>query len=375
MPAPFHDEVRRLTVGFDASGSFGSKDVGYFDYTDYEQTTVRLARASVTASLRLGGHAALLGELRVAEGEGVRAAALYLRVHPWSDHSIDLQAGRIPPTFGAFARRGYGADNPLIGFPLGYQYLTTLRADAMPSSIDDLLGMRGRGWRSSFPVGSYGPDHGLPLVAITHWDTGLQLHVGPESYSLTAAVTAGTLSNPRVHDDNDGKQVVFRGELRPVVGCVLGISGARGAFLDREVRSSLPAALRDADGVQRAVGLDAEYSRGYWVVRGEGILSEWRLPGLVPLRSFAAYAEGKYKVLPGLHLAARVDRLTFSRVTGTLFGGRPTSWDAPLTRIEAGAGYRLTRNIAVKAAYQHNWRDSARYRTQATVAGQVLVWY
>ena len=30
---------------------------------------------------------------------------------------FDIQAGRIPPVFGVFARRSYGADNPLIGYP------------------------------------------------------------------------------------------------------------------------------------------------------------------------------------------------------------------------------------------------------------------
>ena len=37
----------------------------------------------------------------------------------------------MPPTFGAFARRTYANDNPLIGYPLAYQYMTTMRADAL----------------------------------------------------------------------------------------------------------------------------------------------------------------------------------------------------------------------------------------------------
>src|SRR5438445_5776950 len=47
--------------------------------------------------------------------------------------NFDVQIGRIPPTFGAFARRTYANDNPLIGYPLAYQYLTSLRADALRS--------------------------------------------------------------------------------------------------------------------------------------------------------------------------------------------------------------------------------------------------
>ena len=70
---------------------------------------------------------------------------------------LDIQAGRIPPVFGAFARRTYGADNPLIGYPLAYQYLTSLRPDAVPATADDLLAMRARGWRASYPVGVTSP--------------------------------------------------------------------------------------------------------------------------------------------------------------------------------------------------------------------------
>ena len=40
--------------------------------------------------------------------------------------------GRVPATFGAFSRNTYGTDNLLIGTPLAYQYLTSLRPDSLP---------------------------------------------------------------------------------------------------------------------------------------------------------------------------------------------------------------------------------------------------
>src|SRR5437660_527842 len=65
-----------------------------------------------------------------------------------SDLAFDIQLGRVPPTFGAFPRRAYSTDNPFIGYPLAYQYLTSLRADALPANADELLQMRARGWLS-----------------------------------------------------------------------------------------------------------------------------------------------------------------------------------------------------------------------------------
>ena len=89
---------------------------------------------------------------------------------PGADHAFDIQAGQIPPSFGAYGRRGYqGTDNPFIGYPLAYQYLTSLRPDAVPATMADLLVMRARGWRTTYPIGSpeAGPgraaDLGVPL--------------------------------------------------------------------------------------------------------------------------------------------------------------------------------------------------------------------
>ena len=59
----------------------------------------------------------VLAEARAENMENPRLYALYLRVRPLAGRAFDLQAGQIPPVFGAFPRAGYGADNPLIGDP------------------------------------------------------------------------------------------------------------------------------------------------------------------------------------------------------------------------------------------------------------------
>ena len=55
-----------------------------------------------------------LGELRSENFEYVTRFALYARIRPIPDR-LDVQIGRIPPTFGSSSRRTYGHDNPLIG--------------------------------------------------------------------------------------------------------------------------------------------------------------------------------------------------------------------------------------------------------------------
>ena len=290
----------------------------------------------------------------------VRPYALYLRIRPWSARDFDIQIGRIPPTFGAFARRTYANDNPLIGYPLAYQYLTSIRPDALPANADELLRKRSLGWLVRYSVGDVNADIGVPLVSAFRWDTGVQAHATVGIVSTTASLTTGTLSNPRFTDDNGGRQFAARVEVRPVVGLVAGASFARGPFVGQSAARAAIADGRDTDFTQAAWGGDLEYSRDYYLLRFETVVSGWRLPIIqapaLPERlgAVSVSLEGRYRLRPGLYAAARFDHLGFSDIVGT----RETApWDAPVTRFEIGAGYSIQRNLLLKLSYQHNDRD------------------
>ena len=305
------------------------------------------------------------------------AYAAYVRFRPWPAHRFDIQAGRIPPVFGAFARRSYSSDRILIGYPLAYQYLTSLRADATPATADDLLVMRGRGWRSAFPIGSPEAAPGVPLVSAFRWDTGVQARWSIDRAEAALSVTAGTLSHPRLSDDNDSKQVSARVAVKPIAGLVLGASGARGGWISRDV----PVNERRGPLTQSAFGVDAEYSRDYWILRGEMVWSRWRLPFVTPppegpsVDAIGASIEGRYRITPRWYAAARADRLGFSKITGSLFQGPATAWEAPVLRYEAGGGYYFQRNIVARGAVQWNHRDGGRVRSRTFLTGQVAYWF
>jgi hypothetical protein len=368
-----------VTIGGDVAASFGSSDPGFFNYTDYDHSTLRLLRMDLSAAAKAGAHFTFLGELRTENLDSVRPYAFYVRIRPWKKRDFDIEVGRIPPTFGAFARRTYANDNPLIGYPLGYQYLTTIRPDSLPTSADDLLAKRGRGWRVAYPIGNITPDHGVPLVSAFRWDTGVQVHGGVGIVSASVAVTAGTVSNPLFLDDNDGRQVAGRLELRPTAGLVIGTSLSRGPFVNETAAQIAAGSGQDHQFTQTAWGGDAEFSRGYYLLRFETIVSDWRLPIVqappldLPLRSVSTSIEGRYKVAPGFYVAARVDHLGFSDLVGTLV---TEPWDAPVTRVEAGGGYSLQRNLLLKVTYQHDHRDGGLLAPTANlVAAQLVFWF
>lgn len=371
----------RITIGGDVAAGFGTADPAFFNYTDYEHSALRLLRVDVSAAAHAGDHLTFLGEVRTENVDSFEPYAFYVRYRPWVNRDFDVQAGRIPPTFGAFARRTYPSDNPLIGYPLAYQYLTTLRPDSLPASADELLQKRGLGWLDRFSIGNQTRDRGVPLVSAFRWDSGIQVHAGSETRLINAAasVTTGTPANPLVVDDNSGRTWAGRLELRPVVGLILGASAARGPFVTSGAARAAVGDGRDTEFTQTAWGADAEYSREHYLVRFESIVSDWRLPIVrqpaldLPLRAVSTSFEGRYKLMPGLYAAARVEHLGFSDLAGTAI---TEPWEAPVSRAEIGGGYSIQRNLLLKLSYQYNNRNGGPLqRVEHQTAAQLVFWF
>lgn len=376
----------RVTIGGDISATFSCSsadtprdrcgaDTGYFNYSDYEHSALRMLRLDLSTSAALGRRLVVLGDIRTENADRPRVYAAYLRWTPWSGRRIDIQAGRIPPTFGAFSRRTYPSDNPLIGYPLAYQYLTSTRPDALPATLNEIAAMRGRGWLSTFSVGERRPARGLPLVSAFAWDTGVQLHAETDRLDAAVALTTGTLGNPLTKDDNRGKQVAGRLAFKPTIGLVTGVSAAHGPYVTDAARL----ASGWADGgrlTQTAWGADVEYSRGHYLVRAEAVRSTWTSPvGIgtqttVDLPATAVSVEGRYKLGPAAYLAGRIDRLAFSPLPGS-----STGWDAPVRRLEVGGGYALQRNLLLKASFQRDVRDTLYVPALNFGAAQLVVWF
>jgi hypothetical protein len=380
----------RLTVSGDVSATVScahsnepnaagcTGDTGFFNYTDYDYSALRLFRVDLTASVKATSRLAMLAEVRTDNGSSPSPYGIYARIKPWAKHDFDIEVGRVPPTFGAFARRSYASDNLLLGYPLAYQYLTSLRPDSIPANADELLRMRGRGWLSQFSVGNTTAAPGVPLVSAFHWDTGVQVHAANAWVEASVAVTTGTLANPRVSDDNAGPQVAGRVAFHPAAGLILGASAARGPFVSTTASDAAGPQSQSGRLTQTAWGGDAEYSRGYYLLRAEVIVSDWRVPAISapfitsPLRAASISTEGRYKIRPGLYAAARFDHLGFSDITGTV---RTAGWDAAVTRTEIGGGYALQRNLELKASFQHNTRQGGRATTVNVLGTQLVFWF
>lgn len=369
-PAP---RLTGLVWGGEVSAAISRKDsAAFFNYTDYEHDTLRHVRLRLMAEAKLPGRVDLLAEVR-SDNRTVDAPALFARWQPFGRVPFYVQAGRLPLVMGAFSRRAYGTENLMVGVPLVYQYLTSLRPDALPVTADDLLQMRARGWRPSFPLGSSSDAPGLPLVAFSRGDAGVQAQWSAPYWSAAAAVTLGTPADPRWRDNNDGVTVAGRLAATRPSGLTVGVSAARGRWVARSVEALVPAPTRQGS-TQHLLGVDAELARGHWIVRGEWWRARFDVPTLTPaLVASSAFVETRYRVRPRWQLAARVDHLTFSKISGQ--SGVATPWDAPVWRVEGVLGYRALRRLELRAGWQYDWREAGRVRERGFPTLQAVWWF
>jgi hypothetical protein len=374
---PTYPTDRRVAVGVEAAAVASPRDdIAFFNYTDYDHNALRGVRLRLMAEWRAASALSFVGELRSDVGVNVDVPALYVRWRPWTERGVAVQAGRIPPLVGAFPRRAYGHANVVIGWPLAYQYLVSLRPDALPATADDLLRMRARGWQPSFPIGSQVLRPGITLISAARWDTGVQIIAKARGITLAGAVTEGPPSHPSVRDRTPGLGWSGRASFTLPAGVTVGASGGTGNWIDRSVLAQ--ASLDSTPAPQHVFGLDAEAGRGHWLLRTEWFYSSFTLPiaTTTPLRlgSNVGYVEGRYRLSPRWQLGARADRLRFGRVDPLTSRGS-TAWDADVDRVEAAVAFRATTTTEIKVAWQHNWRDGGRVRTRGFPAIQVLYWY
>jgi hypothetical protein len=98
-----------------------------------------------------------------------------------------------------------------------------------------------------------------------------------------------------------------------------------------------------------------------------------------PLESWGVFVEARRKLRPGLYAAARFDHVGFSELTASPPPGSQTplvtTWEAPVTRVEVGAGLNIRRNVVLKASVQQNWRKDVAQKSDMVIAAQTHFWF
>lgn len=290
----------------------------------------------------------------------------YLRYKVFGTPKADLflEGGKIPTPFGSFSPRAYSDRSPLVSYPLIHHYFSSLRSNQLPADNADLLSHRGQGAQgfSGFAGGgSTQLQSGLPMIYDPCWDVGVAAlgSLGPAEYRV--AVTQGTLSSPRFKggDNNGGKQLAGRVAFVPATGILLGVSYARGPYLDSAVANALPVGARVEDYDQEIYGLDLEFGIRHLDLIAEFAANRWQSPNITDaggsradLTQSGGYVEAKYTVRPGLYAAARFDWLDFGAIEDGTGTRTRLSWDYAIHLWELGIGYYFTDRVIGKLVRQ-----------------------
>ena len=285
------------------------------------------------------------------EDVGVVPFGAYALFHPSPGRDMHVMAGLIPWPIGTWAPRANSNKNPLIGFPLQYQYHTTLSSFQLVPSRDALIADAGDGEDgTSYAFGS----QGMPIVYDQWWDFGAVFlgSARPVEYSVGFVNGAPSWPSPG-RDNTPGKSFLGRVGLAPTPGIRFGVSGSYGPYLIEDaVKSSLPPG-KDAADFNQVLGMaDFEWSGGHAELRAEGYANRWQTPTVGDLRVRGGYGELKYTLPAGFYVAGRYDIMRFGDVKDST--GTDRSWDADVDRLEVGVGYRMMKGVTAKVVYQRN---------------------
>lgn len=383
--------------GADAQASSSSSDERYFQAparlglsfgTDTALTLSNLERPSTnqtnsgssnfeTLWMRLYGHlrygdkAELVVDVFAEDRRRPTLFGAYLRLQP--SEAFGLRVGLIPLTVGAWQDRATPGRQPLINQPLSSQSLTALRNDALPASLDELLGQRGRGRDTRYPRAATRLNNAVTLAYEHCWDTGLEAfgRIGRVRYRV--AVAEGTPGAPaaKVRGRKSGASLQGRLTWQATSALRLGGSYARGPYLLDDLESFLPGGARLRDFRQQLAGADARLKSGPLEVHAEWLWNRYDSPFVGPrLRTQGYTGEISYELWHGLRAAVRLSGLQHGHVRDGR--GALVTWDADARRIETGLAYRFAADrLALKGVFQRTEVDLLPRRVEDLVALQL----
>ncbi len=319
------------------------------NFTFFGQSNFDAVRVRLFLEKKVSDRVEVFTQFLSNNANAPRVYGAYVRIksgNRWGN----LEAGLIRPPFGSWGPRTYSDKNPLIGIPLASSYHTALIVykNALQKSPAELLSYRGQGGN---PAPPYGVSSGLPLTYDNCWNSGFLVFGGDGKFDYTLGALAGSLSNPAIELNRSRPQLSGRMGFTPTLGLTMGGSFAYGPYLTKENQTDLPPETSPNDYNQTLFGWDLSFERGKFIGHSEAIYNRWIHPHVSePLNVYSGYLEGVYKFATQFFLAARYDRMEFSKIADP--AGGESVWDYPLYRIETGLGYRFDRSVTIKLVGQ-----------------------
>lgn len=234
-----------------------------------------------------------------------------------SRFSVDL--GKIVAPFGDFSRRYLSNVNPLIGAPDSYSV--------------------------AYPIG---------------------IVVGAQASAVNyrvAFLDTPTVNENYVPDFDPAFRPAVAVGITPTMGLRVGTYYTWGPYLGHDVEAFIPGGEGWRDFDQQVLGVETEFSRGYFELHADFAVSRTE----VPTKSQASpgqawFVEPKYTWTPRFFTALRIERNDYPYIE-PISSSFWIASNALFYDVEAGIGWRFTPDLVVKASYRRDrWKvdDSLR---------------
>ena len=279
---------QEANAGFDLSATLSGEPIYSHELTESPRDGSALDaafRAVLYPVLKLDEHWTISGAVQfnsepyftdefTAPGHGVRTRILQANLgysRFWKSGSINVRAGQLQSAVGAFNLRYDDAVNPLVDMPILYGYYGKISTMGMAGVQTD--------------------------VTLGKWDARAQL-------------VNSSLANPRSVFDRDQYGNWAGGVGYTILqGLRVGISAARGPYLDRQWPYFFPGEANPNRLPASSVATDVQFARGHWDFEGEW---NWMLlpyHAIPFIRREGAYSEAKRVLSPRWYAAMRVGYL------------------------------------------------------------------
>ena len=295
-------------------------------------------------------------------GQRARLDEYAVRVTPWADGRLSVQAGKFATVVGNWVGRHLSWDNPFINAPLVYENVTPLSDLWAPHTFYPYLGEELLEKEEYIPV-IWGPSYA----------TGVSVAGRLGKFEYAAEVKNAAL--PSRPESWDATEIGFEhptvsGRLgfRPNEMWNFGFSASDGAYFRPEAVFSLPSGDSIGDYHQTLLAQDVSFAWRHLQIWAEFHEARFEAPFLGGAETFSYYIEVKYKFLPQLFGALRWGQQFFSDVP--LLEGGEIPWADNISRIEAAIGYRFTEHTQLKLQYYFQHEDE---QDQSTFAAQLTV--
>jgi hypothetical protein len=307
-------------------------------------------RLRLFADAFAGDHVYALLELRADRGEAPASGSLearleqaFLRVAPFGDTPVRLQAGRFAMPFGGYAARHHTVDDPLVRPPLAYDYRTLVSPTVIPGALGGFLG-----WKDEAATRRA---NGAPQVWSVPYPWGAMVTAGAGPLTAHGAVVSASPSSAPEQWSFDADRLrhptfVMGAAWQPAPELRIAGAFARGPWLGAIASGVLPAGASTGEFAQQIWNAEVVFRRGRTTLRGEAFIDRWEVPNLSDdPRDVSWYIEGVQGVSAGLDLAVRFNEIRFPAISAN---GVTGEWDHDVRRLQLGAAYRIMRNTGVK---------------------------